>query len=60
MLTPREREIVELISDGRTNKEISGRLRLSMGTVATYLHRIFRKLRARDRTHAAVIVQRRK
>jgi len=43
-LTPREREIASLVSDGRVNKEIAARLGISEWTVSTHMRRIFAKL----------------
>ena len=51
-LSGREREILELLTQGLSNKEIGGRLDLSPFTVKNHLARIFRKLRARSRTAA--------
>jgi DNA-binding NarL/FixJ family response regulator len=44
LLTPREEEVVRLVCDGLTNKDISIRLNLSEHTVRNYLYRIFEKL----------------
>ena len=43
-LTPREREVLELISQGRTDRQIGGLLSLSIKTVHTYRTRIMEKL----------------
>jgi len=51
-LSGREREVLELLTQGLSNKEIGGRLDLSPFTVKNHLARIFRKLRARSRTAA--------
>jgi two-component system nitrate/nitrite response regulator NarL len=48
-LTPREREVVRLISGGLDNRQIAKRLRLSEATVKTHLHQIYQKLSLRDR-----------
>ena len=53
-LTPREREILDLLADGRTNAEIAGSLFLSMKTVKNHLTSIFAKLQVADRAQAAV------
>jgi len=43
-LTERERDVLELIAEGRSNKAIGARLYLSPKTVETHIHQIFRKL----------------
>lgn len=50
----KEREIIELIARGLSNKEISAELYLSEGTVRNYLSAILEKLGLRDRTQLAV------
>jgi len=44
LLTKREQSLVQLVTEGRTNKDISGELGLSEHTVRNYLFRIFNKL----------------
>jgi len=53
-LTPVERAVLRLVADGLTNKEISERMRWSMGTAKKYVQRILEKLGVSDRTQAAV------
>lgn len=53
-LTPREIEILRLITQGRTNAEICAELVLSRSTVATHVEHILRKLSATNRVDAAV------
>jgi len=51
-LSPRQAEILRLISRGKTDKEIAADLTISRGTVKTHLRIIFSKLRARSRAQA--------
>ena len=51
---PRELEVVDLVAQGLSNKEIAGKLYLSEGTVRNYLSAILEKLELRDRTQLAV------
>lgn len=51
-LTPRELEILTLLSDGITNKEIAVRLGISSETVRTHLDHIYQKLHVKGRTEA--------
>ncbi len=44
LLTPREQQVVALVADGLTNREVAGELRLSEHTIKKYLLRIFDKL----------------
>lgn len=53
-ISPRDYEIIRLVSDGLSNKEIAERLFLSEGTVRNYLSVILEKLELRDRTQLAV------
>lgn len=51
-VTPRELEILELIAEGLSNKEIAARAFVSENTVKTHSSRLFDKLGARRRTQA--------
>ncbi len=53
-ITDKEREILELVAAGRSNKEIATELFLSEGTVRNYLSSLLEKLNLRDRTQLAV------
>ena len=53
-LSEREREILGLLAQGLTNREIAGQLHLAEGTVKNYVTTILQKLGARDRTQAAL------
>jgi DNA-binding NarL/FixJ family response regulator len=55
-LTKREEEILELIAQGKSNKEIGRVANLAEGTVKNYVSRIMEKLQARTRTELAVRV----
>jgi DNA-binding NarL/FixJ family response regulator len=57
-LSPREREILRLLANGRSNTDIAAQLFLSEGTVRNYVSGIFVKLGVTDRTQAAVIALR--
>ncbi|ONI87895.1 DNA-binding response regulator [Actinosynnema sp. ALI-1.44] len=57
-LTDRERAVLELVADGKSNAAIARDLDLSIKTVRNYLSRIFAKLRLYDRTEAAVQARR--
>ncbi len=54
-LTTRELDVLKLIVKGLGNKEIAGALSLTEGTVKSYIHTIFSKLGADDRTQAAAL-----
>lgn len=51
-LTPREREVLNLIATGATDKEISAQLSLSLHTVKSHVHSILSKLHAVNRRQA--------
>jgi DNA-binding NarL/FixJ family response regulator len=53
-LSFRERQVVNLITKGKLNKEIACELHLTEGTIKEYLNRIFRKLGVSNRTELAV------
>lgn len=58
-LSPRELDVLRLISDGVGNQEIGERLNIALGTVKGHIHDILAKLCAADRTQAAVNAMRR-
>src|SRR5215208_1443693 len=53
-LTPRETEVLELLTTGQTNQQIAKHLTVSKGTAKVHVERIIRKLQVSDRTQAAV------
>jgi DNA-binding CsgD family transcriptional regulator len=57
-LSGREREIAELVAEGRTNREIGGELFLSEKTVEGHLTRVFAKLGVTSRAEVAEVVGR--
>ncbi|MBB4362433.1 two-component system nitrate/nitrite response regulator NarL [Bradyrhizobium sp. CIR18] len=54
-LTDRERQIMRLVSEGLSNKEIGRRLNLADGTIKVHLHHIFQKLEISNRTVLAAL-----
>ncbi len=52
-LSPREREVLELVRQGATNKEIADKLFISVGTVKNHIHHILEKLHLANRTQIA-------
>ena len=52
-ITPREREIIELICAGRTNQEIAEKLFISVATVKDHNYNIFKKTGVRNRVELA-------
>jgi RNA polymerase sigma factor (sigma-70 family) len=50
LLTERERQIMYLVSEGLSNKEIARQLNIAEGTIKVHLHHIFEKLAIKHRT----------
>ena len=57
-LSDREREVLDLIASGATNREIAGRLYLSPHTVKEHTSSLYRKLAVRNRAEAVQKAQR--
>jgi DNA-binding NarL/FixJ family response regulator len=58
MLTPREREILQLLADGMSNGDVAAKLFISQETVKSHVRHILTKLEADTRTHAVAIALR--
>jgi two-component system, NarL family, nitrate/nitrite response regulator NarL len=56
-LTPREREIAELVRDGFSNKAIAQRLQIEIPTVKNHVHNILEKLKVHRRGEAAALLR---
>lgn len=54
-LSPREREIMHLMAEGRTAEAIGEQITVSVETVRTHVRNVIRKLQARNRVHAIAI-----
>jgi DNA-binding NarL/FixJ family response regulator len=59
-LTAREREILDLVAEGKSNAEIAERLWVSLGTVKKHLDNVYAKLGVHTRTAAAAFVRERR
>ncbi len=57
-LSARERDVLRLVAQGMSNKQIGAELHLSTGTVKNYVSSILRRLGTTDRTQAAVLAAR--
>ncbi|NSU48102.1 response regulator transcription factor [Enterococcus faecalis] len=56
-LTQREREVLSLLLECKTNQDIANELFLSIGTVKTHIHNIFVKLEVNKRAEVFVSYQ---
>jgi RNA polymerase sigma factor (sigma-70 family) len=54
-LSAREREVLQAVAQGRSNKAVARVLGITEETVKTHMARVLTKLKANDRTHAALI-----
>lgn len=59
-LSQRQREILLLLANGESNKEISRALDISAGTVKAHLESLYRRLGVKNRTQAAMLLNNRK
>ena len=55
LLSPREKQVWYFLAQGKTNREIAWALQISVGTVKTYIHRLYFKLGVSSRAEAARI-----
>jgi DNA-binding NarL/FixJ family response regulator len=55
LLTPREMQVLYLLSQGQSNSQIARSLVISQGTAKLHVHRIITKLGVSDRTQAAIL-----
>jgi DNA-binding NarL/FixJ family response regulator len=58
ILTPREREILQLLADGMSNVDVAAKLFISQETVKSHVRHILAKLEADTRTQAVAIALR--
>jgi DNA-binding NarL/FixJ family response regulator len=58
MLTPREREVLLAVADGRSNREVATELHLGYSTVKTHVSHLLTKLNVRDRAQLVALVHR--
>ncbi len=54
LLTPREREVLGLVAQGKSNRQVANSLEISEKTVKNHLSAVFSKVGAADRTQAVV------
>ena len=59
VLTEREREVLALVAEGLTNREIGARLFISAKTASVHLSNLMAKLNVSSRTEAVTVAQRR-
>ncbi|CAM5207187.1 Helix-turn-helix transcriptional regulator OS=Lysinibacillus sphaericus OX=1421 GN=LS41612_15295 PE=4 SV=1 [Lysinibacillus sphaericus] len=57
VLTPREKEVFDLLAKGVTNREIANMLNLSAGTIRVYLSTIYQKLGVKSRSQAILLAK---
>jgi DNA-binding NarL/FixJ family response regulator len=59
-LSDREEQILQLVSEGLTNREIGERLHLAEKTIKHYMTNVLQKLHVRSRVEAALLLQKKK
>ena len=59
ILSSREQEVLRLVAEGMTNKEIAGRLILSENTIKSHVTSLFSKLGVDSRAHAVAVAAQR-
>ena len=57
-LTEREKELLQLVATGVTNREVAQRLSISVNTVKVHLRNVYTKLGAESRTEATMVAAR--
>jgi two-component system, NarL family, nitrate/nitrite response regulator NarL len=57
LLSPREKDVVQLVARGMSNKEIARELGLTEGTVKFYMHRIYQKLDVDSRAALSAVLR---
>jgi DNA-binding NarL/FixJ family response regulator len=57
-LSPRQQQILQLVAEGLSNRQIAKRLWLSMSTIQQHLRATYKTLQARNRNHAAALFRR--
>jgi DNA-binding NarL/FixJ family response regulator len=57
-MTPREQEVVALIGEGLSNKEIAERMQIALHTVKSHVHNVLEKLALRTRLQVAAYAHR--
>lgn len=55
-LTPREKEVLELVAQGYTNRQIATALTIELGTVKNHVHNVLEKLNVNSRQDAAALL----
>jgi DNA-binding NarL/FixJ family response regulator len=56
ILTPREKEVAELLTEGMSNEEIATKLNCSVRTIKSYVASLFTKFGTRDRLQTVIML----